>query len=64
MPASIRDIENLLDKKFDQKLNPIKEDISEINSRIDAIAKDLAELRMQFGYGNLSIIKEEDREEM
>lgn len=64
---SAKQTQEVLSNLLDEKLSPIKSQLTSLSSKINTIASDIAEIRHDLGYENLKVIKrkgEEDLEEM
>ena len=60
-------LQEVLSNLLDEKLSPIKSQLTSLTSKINTISSDLAEIRHDLGYENLKVIKrkgDEDLEEM
>jgi len=60
-------LQEVLSNLLDEKLSPIKSQLTSLSSKINTISSDLAEIRHDLGYENLKVIKrkgDEGLEEM
>lgn len=60
MSATLKEIEQLLDKK----LKPISDQIADLSNDLSVVKRDLGEIRHHLGYGNLHLVKENNKEEI